>query len=31
MGRKVPLAHGKFIWWSKVNELGGGREEGVNN
>jgi len=24
-------AHGKFTWWLGVSELGGGREEGLNN
>ncbi len=30
-GRKAPLVHRKFTWWSRVSELGGGREKGVNN
>jgi hypothetical protein len=30
-GRKVTFAHRKLIWWLGVNELGKGREEGVNN
>jgi hypothetical protein len=31
MGKKVLLTHRKFIWRSGVNELGRGREEGINN
>jgi hypothetical protein len=30
MGRRMPLAYGKLTWWSRVNELGRGREEGIN-
>lgn len=31
MGGMALLAHEKFTWQSKINELGRGREEGVNN
>ncbi len=31
MGRKVSLAHEKFTWQSRINGVGKGREEGVNN
>jgi hypothetical protein len=31
MGRMALLAHKKFTWWSRVSELGRGKEEGVNN
>jgi hypothetical protein len=31
MGGTTLLAHKKFAWWSKVSELGRGKEEGVNN
>lgn len=31
MGGRASLAHRKFTWRSRINGLGQGREEGVNN
>ncbi len=31
MGGRASLAHKKFTWQSKINELGKRKEEGINN